>query len=164
MFRDRIARAAILVLVGLAGLPAALARGQSADASPPAEPAETATVVPSPVEQPYFDLDAYLDNGGVVPTSSSDWDWQLLPNDLIYKSYLAGIKEPRSGTVITNIENDGWVWEGIMACASDCCDTETMIRCCHKDSRSTPKGRPACVWMSIRTSTCALPTIGRECR
>ncbi len=114
MFRDRTARAAILVLAGLVWLPAAVARGQSADAPPPTAPAETEAVIPNPVEQPYFDLDAYLDNGGVVQTPGREWQWQLLPNDLIYKSYLAGIKEPRSGTVITNIENDGWVWEGIM--------------------------------------------------
>jgi hypothetical protein len=69
--------------------------------------------VPAPVDQPYFDLDAYLDNGrpGI---HERGWHWQLLPNDLIYKSYLAGVKEPRSGTTMTYIQHDGWLWEGVL--------------------------------------------------
>ncbi len=42
------------------------------------------------------------------------WHWQLLPNDLIYKSYLAGVKEARSGTMLTHIQSDGWLWEGVL--------------------------------------------------
>ncbi len=71
----------------------------------------TEPVPPEVVEQPYFDLDAYLDAGaGHVDC----WHWQLLPPDLIYKSYLAGMKEPRSGTTVTHIGGDGWLWEGVM--------------------------------------------------
>ncbi len=69
--------------------------------------------VPRQVDQPYFDLDAYLDNGG-LGIHERGWRWQLLPNDLIYKSYLAGVKEPRSGTTVTHIQNDGWLWEGVL--------------------------------------------------
>ena len=72
--------------------------------------AETSDV-PTAVNQPYFDLDAYLDNGG---SRHGDWHWQLLPNDLIYKSYLAGMKESRSGTTVTHIRNDSWLWEGVL--------------------------------------------------
>ncbi len=66
--------------------------------------------LPSAVEQPYFDLDAYLDNGG----NGCGWQWQLLPNDLIYKSYLAGMKESRLGTTVTHVRDDGWVWDGTL--------------------------------------------------
>jgi hypothetical protein len=66
---------------------------------------------PPVVDQPYFDLDAYLADSG---HGQCGWHWQLLPNDLIYKSYLAGVKEPRSGTTITNIRGDGWLWRGIL--------------------------------------------------
>lgn len=72
-----------------------------------AEPASLPTVV----EQPYFDLDAYLDNRA---GHHHGWHWQLLPNDLIYKSYLAGMKESRAGTTLTYIRNDGWLWEGVL--------------------------------------------------
>ena len=67
--------------------------------------------LPDVVDEPYFDLDAYLANSGV---RHQGWHWQLLPNDLIYKSYLAGMKESRAGTTITYIRDDAWVWEGIM--------------------------------------------------
>lgn len=70
--------------------------------------------VPGAVEQPYFDLDAYLENSTYQPVVTSDWQWQLMPGDLIYKSYLAGIKEPRAGSTLTYIDKDGWLWEGIM--------------------------------------------------
>ncbi|MEO1991413.1 MAG: hypothetical protein ABGW78_05720, partial [Pirellulales bacterium] len=50
------------------------------------------------------------DDLGLVPNNSfpecfcdlwapRPWFWQLLPNNLIYTSYLAGTKEPRIGTV-----------------------------------------------------------------
>ncbi len=73
----------------------------------------SAAAVPASVDQPYFDLDAYLDNGQVAGRPR-DWQWQLLPNNLIYKSYLAGVKEARSGTTLTYIQNDGWLWEGML--------------------------------------------------
>ncbi|MHB8866766.1 MAG: DUF1207 domain-containing protein [Pirellulaceae bacterium] len=115
MFRDRKVRAAILVLVGLFGVSATVGRGEFTDPPPPSiEQVESETLIPGPVEQPYFDLDAYLDGDEVMPLWTSEWHWQLLPNDLIYKSYLGGVKEPRSGTTMTNIENDGWVWDGIL--------------------------------------------------
>ncbi|MHB8973555.1 MAG: DUF1207 domain-containing protein [Pirellulaceae bacterium] len=114
MFRDRTARAALLVLASLLWLSAGVGVGQSVDVPPPVVQADSEALLPAPVEQPYFDLDAYLDNGGVAQPPSSDWHWQPLPNDLIYKSYLAGIKEPRSGTTLTSVENDGRLWEGIL--------------------------------------------------
>ncbi len=66
---------------------------------------------PTVVDQPYFDLDAYLDNSGI---HAQGWHWQLMPNDLIYKSYLAGMKEARSGTTVTHVKDDGWLWAGIL--------------------------------------------------
>ena len=48
------------------------------------------------------------------------WFWQLLPNNLIYTSYLAGPKEPRIGSVwyddtapdvINPAEREGWLWD-----------------------------------------------------
>jgi hypothetical protein len=76
-------------------------------------PASRTRDVPPHVEQPYFDLDAYLDRAEAAGATGY-WNWQLLPSDLIYKSYLAGIKEPRSGTVLTYLDKDGWVWDGTL--------------------------------------------------
>lgn len=66
---------------------------------------------PAGAEQPYFDLESYLGSSAV---DSGPWHWQVMPNDLIYKSYLAGMKEPRSGTTLSYLEDDGWLWEGML--------------------------------------------------
>ncbi|MFM7413013.1 MAG: hypothetical protein ACKO6E_07380, partial [Planctomycetota bacterium] len=48
------------------------------------------------------------------------WGWQLLPNNLIYMSYLAGPKEPRIGSVwyddtatdpLDPSKQNGWLWD-----------------------------------------------------
>jgi len=48
------------------------------------------------------------------------WEWQLMPNNLIYTSYLAGPKEPRLGTVwyddtaadpFNQSIKNGWMWD-----------------------------------------------------
>ena len=108
------ARAILCLLVSVCWLAAGTVRGQSAT-TPVDELAATGEVdVPAPVERPYFDLDPYLEDSTYAPQVNSNWQWQLLPTDLIYKSYLAGIKEPRSGTTLTYIDKYGWLWEGTM--------------------------------------------------
>jgi hypothetical protein len=42
------------------------------------------------------------------------WDWHLLPNGLIYRSYLAGLKEPRMGTAISWDDGYGTVWDSAL--------------------------------------------------
>ena len=51
------------------------------------------------------------------------WSWQLMPNNLIYTSYLAGPKEPRLGTVwyddtapsLTEPgQAEGWLWDSTL--------------------------------------------------
>jgi len=37
------------------------------------------------------------------------WTWQLMPEGLIYHSYLAGTKEPRMASVFAYIPSSGWV-------------------------------------------------------
>jgi Protein of unknown function (DUF1207) len=39
------------------------------------------------------------------------WTWQLMPEGLIYHSYLAGGKEPRMASVFAYEKNAGWVWD-----------------------------------------------------
>lgn len=46
-----------------------------------------------------------------VPWDGGDWEWQLLPSGLIYKSYLAGVKEPRFASQHVNVDGDGWLWD-----------------------------------------------------
>lgn len=39
------------------------------------------------------------------------WDWQLLPDGLIYRSYLAGFKEPRFHSFWAYEQNEGVIWD-----------------------------------------------------
>lgn len=39
------------------------------------------------------------------------WHWQLLPDGLIYRSYLAGVKESRFGSVWFNEREQGMLWD-----------------------------------------------------
>jgi hypothetical protein len=39
------------------------------------------------------------------------WEWQLLPDGLIYRSYLAGFKEPRFHSFWAYEQNEGVVWD-----------------------------------------------------
>lgn len=42
---------------------------------------------------------------------SGPWDWQVLPSGLIYRSYLAGVKESRIGCTWAYERDWGWMWD-----------------------------------------------------
>ena len=127
--RRAVARAATVagLLLALAWLPAS---GQVLDGG--------GTVAPLPsgrgpviLDEPYESGPLFPDDGlapppGGYPDAFDDlwaprpWSWHLLPNNLIYTSYLAGPKEPRLASVWyddsepdpfdTNVRN-GWMWD-----------------------------------------------------
>ncbi|MFM7071187.1 MAG: DUF1207 domain-containing protein [Planctomycetota bacterium] len=87
----------------------------------PASPSDRAFPgLPSPPGGPmaeppgssYLDLDSYLDDGR--GGYEGEWSWQLLPSSLIYKSYLAGLKESRLASQHVNISGDGWLWDAVL--------------------------------------------------
>ncbi len=45
---------------------------------------------------------------------SEPWTWQLLPDGLIYRSYLAGFKESRIGTAMLYESDQGWLWDSTL--------------------------------------------------
>ncbi len=51
------------------------------------------------------------DYPGYVCDGESFWTWQLLPDGLLYKSYLAGEKEPRFGSAWLHEKDRGWIWD-----------------------------------------------------
>jgi hypothetical protein len=72
--------------------------------SEPAEPLEF-TVVPQPSPQGELTYGASLPN-----QFGQTWSWQLLPEGLIYRSYLAGVHEPRMSAVyFYEFDRDGWL-------------------------------------------------------
>jgi len=80
-----------------------------AELLPPVE----ATMDAPPVD--YFDLDAWLAAGDASPlTPRDDWTWQLLPDGILYRAYLANPKESRLGTQIFNAHGDGALWDSTL--------------------------------------------------
>jgi hypothetical protein len=72
--------------------------------SEPAEPLQF-TVVPQPPPQGAFTYGVALPDQFGQP-----WSWQLLPEGLIYRSYLAGVHEPRlSAVYFYEFDRDGWL-------------------------------------------------------
>ncbi|MGC3968640.1 MAG: DUF1207 domain-containing protein [Pirellulales bacterium] len=45
------------------------------------------------------------------PGARHDWTAQLLPDGLVYRSYLAGVKESRLSSVFNHDSNLGWMWD-----------------------------------------------------
>jgi hypothetical protein len=39
------------------------------------------------------------------------WTWQILPEGLLYKSYLASGREPRFGSQWVHVNESGWLWD-----------------------------------------------------
>lgn len=63
---------------------------------------------------PYLDLDSYLTTPGAPVPDNDVWDWQLMPSSLIYRSYLAGVKESRFASQHVNVNDQGWVWDATL--------------------------------------------------
>jgi hypothetical protein len=42
------------------------------------------------------------------------WCWQILPDGIIYKSYLAGVKESRLAAHLVHLRGDGWMKDGVL--------------------------------------------------
>jgi hypothetical protein len=73
------------------------------------------TIVPDgqalSVEGPLLNAPA---SGGAVSwpgTSLAPWTWQVLPEGLMYKSYLAGPKESRLASAWVHEQHLGWLWD-----------------------------------------------------
>lgn len=49
--------------------------------------------------------------GVYAPNARYDWTAQLKPDGLIYRSYLAGVKESRMASVFNHDSNAGWIWD-----------------------------------------------------
>lgn len=96
--------------------------GSAADTSLMASPGSTltATTGASPSSNrtialgQYLDLDSYLATPGAPVPDNDVWDWQLMPASLIYRSYLAGVKESRFASQHVNVNGQGWVWDATL--------------------------------------------------
>ncbi|REJ71213.1 MAG: DUF1207 domain-containing protein [Planctomycetota bacterium] len=46
-----------------------------------------------------------------APGAAAPWTWHLLPDDLVYRSYLGSPHEPRLTSAILHESDAGWLWE-----------------------------------------------------
>ena len=108
---------AVVVTLALA---AAITSGmRPAVAQPPIEELPPVPRGPVVLDMPYEEADeeASMLPGYGFPAPLDDlwaarpWQWHLLPNNLIYTSYLAGPKEPRIGSVVYEDNLDGTLWD-----------------------------------------------------
>ena len=74
---------------------------------------------PGPLYTPYGSPDAMAAARPPEPSGNAErwlagdepWTWQVLPTGLMYKSYLAGGREPRFGTQFVHERSQGWLWD-----------------------------------------------------
>src|SRR3990172_7707803 len=79
------------------------------------------TWIMPPDDQPaYVDADVYCDGSPVDGSSLIDpsppdtWFWQVLPTGLIYRSYQAGVHEPRIGVVFLDQQDGRSLWDAMV--------------------------------------------------
>lgn len=119
--RARATCIAVLVAVALATIEGTSAQPRRSFLNPSllASPDAQAPHWPSGplLEIPSIDLDAYMadQHSLVVPATADElWTWQLLPQGLIYRSYLAGTKEPRLAAHVVSLRHEGGVFAGVL--------------------------------------------------
>lgn len=59
-------------------------------------------------------IDQRYDCVDCLPNTQRPWSWQIVPEGLIYHSYLAGEKEPRLGTQLVQENELGWIWDSTL--------------------------------------------------
>ena len=86
-----------------------------------AAPVSSGSVVPDPLYMPYGSPEAMAAAHSFEPEryiertmGNEPWIWQLLPNGLMYPSYLAGNREPRFGSQWVHIRDEGWQWDATL--------------------------------------------------
>ena len=71
------------------------------------------------VQDPWVRPAQHLDSPEMgVRSSGETWGWQWLPDSIIYKAYLAGVKESRLAAYImggqSSVNDDHLLWEGVL--------------------------------------------------
>lgn len=61
-------------------------------------------------------VETWMEPLAAVPPSerSREWTWQCLPDGLMYRAYLAGVKESRFSTAYLYSSKRGWIWDSTL--------------------------------------------------
>lgn len=73
-------------------------------------PSDAPWMVAPPGQQPYVDADVYFDQNaypgpGFIQPPSQYWQWQVLPAGVMYRSYMAGVRESRIALHTINLDS-----------------------------------------------------------
>ncbi len=49
-----------------------------------------------------------------IPADDEPWTWQILPEGLIFRPFLADTKASRFAAHIIHLDGQGWLWEGVL--------------------------------------------------
>ncbi len=104
-------RSGTILLWALLALPASVQA--QIQALPPSDLTGRA-VVAAPGVSPLGAMDYYERDMPLALAGPETWTWQLLPAGLLYRSYLAGTREPRLGTTWQYQRHDGWQWDSTL--------------------------------------------------
>jgi hypothetical protein len=107
------------VVIGLVALCAARPASAQTFRLPPAEDMGNVVMAPGsdpiaiPTGEDFINADNFM--GGENPYgNTNDWGWQLLPNSLIYRSYLANQKESRLYGGVNSAKDDSTFWDATL--------------------------------------------------
>ena len=106
----------VMLIVGLLGIAPSSAYSQEQIVAPQSQAIDLDAMIdrrsPPPVD-PELLAERY-DCVDCLPNTQRPWEWQLVPEGLIYHSYLAGEKEPRLGTQWVSEQNEGSFWDSTL--------------------------------------------------
>jgi len=80
-------------------------------ASDPLPPSSSDHVVPASAVADVADESEVPLDGVITEVEYADWNLQWMPDGLIYRSYMAGVKEPRFASVWSSEKDFGPVWD-----------------------------------------------------
>ena len=96
------------------GIVAVVRAGAQMQPSPPIMTMPSDSTVPPPSEAIFVPPGPAAAGAAAPPqgyaTSPESYTWQLLPDGLMYPSYLAGEREPRIGSEWVYDQRMGWIW------------------------------------------------------
>lgn len=95
----------------LAGLSLLTGEATAESSSPELEVLDSEATLPPGT---YVDLDSYMSGDPLTSDFAPTWTWQCLPSGLVYKNYLAGVKESRLSTLYAYEKDLGWVWDSTL--------------------------------------------------
>ena len=106
----------LTILLTALGGACALARAQEAlpplSSLEPLPPDAGGQYIAPPLD--YFDLDSWMAVNAGPTAPNEDWSWQLLPDGILYKAYLANPKESRMSTTGFWEQDDGQLWDSTL--------------------------------------------------